>query len=287
MTRITCLSVCLSISSSYTYFTLYGRSLTTRDVKDSQMEIVLPIDSSPQAEVPSNTTTASSNDKKRAKSQGQSKKVHRSKADIIREENTQRKLAKSMDDEAEQLVNVEDLLQTILPNDHPKMIETISECLLKFKTPTNRLELLKRKFRSQRKLLQSLKKKPVLSAEELVNLNLLQINYFATMTEMTHHEHVIDAFDEKKKYMEELTGQSPVGPESWYRFQMEKVNSRLPRRELGVPDPRAAEFIPDQWQVEFLNAVDRRQSIIIVAPTASGQLISFNRDASIQSSRKP
>ena len=106
-----------------------------------------------------------------------------------------------------------------------------------------------------------------------MTLHLLQIGYFATMTEMSHHEHVIDALSEKRKEMEELSGQGHVDRESWYRFQMEKINSRLPRRELGVADPRAADFIPDQWQVEFLNAVDRRQSMIIVPLTASGQWI--------------
>ena len=94
------------------------------------------------------------------------------------------------------------------------MIETISECLLKFKTPTNRLELLKRKFRSQQEYLKPLKRMPVLSAAEQVTLHLLQISYFATMTEMTHHEHVIDAFSEKKKEMEELTGQAHIDRES-------------------------------------------------------------------------
>ena len=93
------------------------------------------------------------------------------------------------------------------------------------------------------------------------------------MTEMTHHEHVIDAFSEKKKEMEELTGQAHIDRESWYRFQMKKINSQPPRRELGVADARASDFIPDQWQVEFLNGIDRSQSIIIVAPTASGQWI--------------
>jgi hypothetical protein len=95
----------VTIASSYTYFTLYGRPLTSRDVKDSQLEIVIPTNSasaSPQTEMPS------TDDLKRAKSQRQPKKFHRSKADLTREANTQRKLAKSMDTETE-LINIEDL----------------------------------------------------------------------------------------------------------------------------------------------------------------------------------
>ena len=90
------------------------------------------------------------------------------------------------------------------------------------------------------------------------------------MTEMAHLENTVDVFDKKKKYMEELIDDTPLDQEKWYRFQLEKINSRLPRRELDIPDNRVPDFIPDHWQVEFLDAVDKRQSIIIVAPTASG-----------------
>ena len=105
--------------------------MTTRDVKDNQLEIILPTGSSPQTDVTSTATTASTSDKKRAKSQGHPKKVRRSKVDLIRQANTQRKLAKSIDTKAEQLANVDGLLQTISAGDRPKMIETINECLLK------------------------------------------------------------------------------------------------------------------------------------------------------------
>ncbi|CAF5057508.1 unnamed protein product, partial [Rotaria sp. Silwood1] len=72
-------------------------------------------------------------------------------------------------------------------------------------------------------------------------------------------------------FTEELVDDSPLDREKWYRFQLEKINSRLPRREQGIRDNRLPDFIPDKWQVEFLDAVDKRQSIIIVAPTASGK----------------
>ena len=41
-----------------------------------------------------------------------------------------------------------------------------------------------------------------------------------------------------KKYMEELVDDSPLDHEKWYRFQLEKINSRLPRREQGIQDDR-------------------------------------------------
>ncbi|CAF1134816.1 unnamed protein product [Adineta steineri] len=59
--------------------------------------------------------------------------------------------------------------------------------------------------------------------------------------------------------------------ESWYRFQVETVNSQLPRAQNTKKDERVPHFIPDEWQVKFLTAVDDKQSIIILAPTASGK----------------
>jgi len=147
-----------------------------------------------------------------------------------------------------------------------------------FKTSEIRLALFKIRFDLQRKYLRSLKKKDSLTIEEKSKLNLLQVACFATMSAVIDLEKIRDhdVFDKKKKYMEELIDYSPLDIERWYRFQMEKVNSRLPRREQGQPDGRISRFTkekwnPDQWQVEFLDAVDKQQSVIIVAPTASGK----------------
>ncbi|CAF0855267.1 unnamed protein product [Adineta steineri] len=131
--------------------------------------------------------------------------------------------------------------------------------------------LLKQKFDLQRKYLNILRNQIVVTNEDQSKLDLLEINYFATMAEITHLENVVDVFNEKKIYMEELVNDPKLDREKWYRFQLEKVNSRLPRCEQGVADSRTPDFIPDKWQIEFLDAVDKHQSIIIIAPTASGK----------------
>ncbi|CAF4617941.1 unnamed protein product, partial [Rotaria sp. Silwood1] len=249
------------IHSNSTYFTLYGKSLTSRDIKDNQLQIVLPATHSANMD---RADSASGNKKKQ-------KKIHQTKAEKIIEENKQRKIDKYMVDESSQIVNVEDLLKHISYDNYSKAIEIIDGNLSKFKTSINRLDLLTRKFRLQRKYLQSLRKKNILTNEEKSKLNYLEIDYFATMTEMIHLENIVDVFNEKKKYMEELLNNSPFDQEKWYRFQMEKINSRLPRCQEGIPDSRVPDFIPDNWQIEFLDAVDKQQSIIIVSPTASGK----------------
>ncbi|CAF2796627.1 unnamed protein product [Rotaria sp. Silwood2] len=254
----------------YTYFTLYGKSLTTRDVRDNQLQIILPT-ALMNEEINTDRKDSASGDKKKQKAKGQSKKVYQKKAEKIIEENKQRKINKCIINETDQIVHVEDLLKQIPFDNYSAAMEIIDGSLSKFKTSVNRLELLKRKFHLQRQYLQTLRKKNILTNEEKSKLDYLQTDYFATMTEMAHLENSIDVFSEKKKYMEELINDLPFDQEKWYRFQMEKINSRLPRYEQGIPDSRVPDFIPDNWQIQFLDAVDKRQSIIIVAPTASGK----------------
>ncbi|CAF0759137.1 unnamed protein product [Adineta steineri] len=253
---------------SYEYFTLYGKSLTSRDIKDSQMQITLPTASIPTStsEETSVATINASGKKKK-----QSKEIHQTKAQKIIEENKKRQVDKLTAEETDKFTNIETRLQQIPRDNILEAIEFIDRHMIFFKTSVNRLKLLKQKFDLQRKYLNILRNQIVLANEDRSKLDLLEINYFATMAEITHLENVVDVFNEKKIYMEELVNDPQLDREKWYRFQLEKVNSRLPRCEQGVADSRTPDFIPDKWQIEFLDAVDKHQSIIIIAPTASGK----------------
>ncbi|KAK2572321.1 putative ATP-dependent RNA helicase DDX60 [Acropora cervicornis] len=55
------------------------------------------------------------------------------------------------------------------------------------------------------------------------------------------------------------------------RFQLEHMGHLLKREQRTDADPRVDNFIPDTWQRELLDAVDKNESAVIVAPTSSGK----------------
>ena len=55
------------------------------------------------------------------------------------------------------------------------------------------------------------------------------------------------------------------------RFQLDKLSEKLKRESPSNRDPRVSHFIPEQWQRELLDAVDNKQSALIIAPTSSGK----------------
>ncbi|XP_054845747.1 probable ATP-dependent RNA helicase DDX60 isoform X2 [Eublepharis macularius] len=55
------------------------------------------------------------------------------------------------------------------------------------------------------------------------------------------------------------------------RFQLQFMGHYLIREERKDRDPRVQHFIPDTWQRELLDIVDKNESAVIVAPTSSGK----------------
>ena len=55
------------------------------------------------------------------------------------------------------------------------------------------------------------------------------------------------------------------------RFQLHNLGDKLERETQTDRDSRVEHFIPETWQRELLDAVDNKQSALIVAPTSSGK----------------
>ena len=58
---------------------------------------------------------------------------------------------------------------------------------------------------------------------------------------------------------------------SWIDFQLLYLGPELERESGSKPDGRVEGFIPDAWQIELFDSVDRHQSVLVVAPTSSGK----------------
>ncbi|KAJ3344236.1 hypothetical protein HDU93_000026 [Gonapodya sp. JEL0774] len=59
-------------------------------------------------------------------------------------------------------------------------------------------------------------------------------------------------------------------PWSAVRFQLEQMESVLERDFDQVPDARV-KFVPDRWQKDLLDIIDRNESVLVCAPTSSGK----------------
>ena len=58
---------------------------------------------------------------------------------------------------------------------------------------------------------------------------------------------------------------------SWIDFQLLYLGPELERESGSKPDDRVKGFVPDAWQIELFDSVDRHQSVLVVAPTSSGK----------------
>uniref|UniRef100_A0A670J159 DExD/H-box helicase 60 n=1 Tax=Podarcis muralis TaxID=64176 RepID=A0A670J159_PODMU len=74
----------------------------------------------------------------------------------------------------------------------------------------------------------------------------------------------------KRKELKQKHAKYAVGMGS-SRFQLQYMGHYLMREERKDPDPRVQHFIPDSWQRELLDIVDNNESAVIVAPTSSGK----------------
>ncbi|KAL1903112.1 hypothetical protein Sste5346_000396 [Sporothrix stenoceras] len=69
---------------------------------------------------------------------------------------------------------------------------------------------------------------------------------------------------------------APVLPKYLQKFQLENCGPYMEKGFDSQPDPRVSNFDPDAWQRDVLDTIDKRESLVVVAPTSAGKtFISF------------
>ncbi|NXM74607.1 DDX60 helicase, partial [Serilophus lunatus] len=219
-------------------------------------------------------------------------KKHKSKAEIIAEENNRRLEAKEEKKEQEQwkalcMTTVKKIKenQTVGINKLEKFLKTLKSKSVKFdvemtalsaclkvwkehcREQGNKSKDLSKAVQVMRRIhillekYQDLLKEPHL--QKLTKyLKLLGFENLAWSLSGQTEERSKDINQKASKYAIEV-GSS--------RFQLQYMDYYLLREERNDPDPRVQHFIPDTWQRELLDAVDNNESAVIVAPTSSGK----------------
>ncbi|OXB54574.1 hypothetical protein ASZ78_004941 [Callipepla squamata] len=199
-----------------------------------------------------------------------SKQTHKSKAEVIAEENSRRLRAKEEKKEQEQWKALQVLMEkeikanlTTGMNKLDKYLKTVKSKSVKFSVEMYGLSACmkawKQHCRNQGTVAKCLLGALSSSVKFLGCPAGFQTNLiFNTILQMR------EGSDDKSR------SRYDVGIGS-SRFQLQCMDYYLLREERNDPDPRVQHFIPDTWQRELLDAVDNNESAVIVAPTSSGK----------------
>ncbi|NXI70028.1 DDX60 helicase, partial [Anseranas semipalmata] len=217
-------------------------------------------------------------------------KMHKSKAEIIAEENNRRLKTKEEKKEQEQWktlqISTEKEIKANLAvgiNKLEKLLKTLKSKSVKFSVEMSGLsacfEVWKEHCRERGN-----KSKDLSKAVQLMRRIHILLEKYQDLLEKSHLQKLtrylqLLGFENlayslsgqmREKSDDQNTGNYAVevGPA---RFQLQHMDYYLLREERNDPDPRVQHFIPDAWQRELLDAVDNNESAVIVAPTSSGK----------------
>ncbi|XP_042702803.2 probable ATP-dependent RNA helicase DDX60 isoform X1 [Chrysemys picta bellii] len=260
------------IQKLQSYYRLYGRSLEGNISKTIVTQVDVPL-------VPTSTKTAVT----------KTKKLHKSKAEIIAEENQKRLEAKEEKKEQEQWsalsVSIEREIKenfTCGINKLENFLKTCQSNSVKFTAEMAGLnvclEVWKEHCRNQGKksrdlsiAVQVMRRIHILLEKHQELLKKPHVQKLSRCLKYLGFENlacslsslIIESDNEKiAKYTTEMGAA---------RFQLQYMGCYLFREERKDPDPRVQHFIPDTWQRELLDVVDNNESAVIVAPTSSGK----------------
>ncbi|XP_067407878.1 probable ATP-dependent RNA helicase DDX60 [Emydura macquarii macquarii] len=260
------------IQKLQTYYRLYGRSLEGNISKTIVNQVDVPL-------VRTSTNAAVT----------KTKKLHKSKAEIIAEENQKRLKAKEEKKEQEQWstlsVSIEQEIKENFPcgiNRLENFLKTCQSNSVKFTAEMAGLNVCLdvwkehcrnegQKSRDLSIAVQVMRRVHILLEKYQELLKKAHVQKLARCLKYLGFENLacslssqVTETDNEKiaKYSTEMGAA---------RFQLQYMGSYLFREERRDPDPRVQHFIPDTWQRELLDIVDNNESAVIVAPTSSGK----------------
>ncbi|XP_017672013.1 PREDICTED: probable ATP-dependent RNA helicase DDX60 isoform X2 [Lepidothrix coronata] len=216
-------------------------------------------------------------------------KKHKSKVEIITEENNRRLKAKEEDKEQKQwqalyMTTVKEIKenQTDGINKLEKFLKTFKSKSVKFSIEMTALSACLQVWKKHCKE-QGNKSKDLSKAVQVMRRIHILLEKYQDLLEEPHLQKLTKylkllGFENLAHSLSGQTGESSDQNKSKYaievgsaRFQLQYMDYYLLREERNDPDPRVQHFIPDTWQRELLDAVDNNESAVIVAPTSSGK----------------
>ncbi|XP_032540999.1 probable ATP-dependent RNA helicase DDX60 isoform X2 [Chiroxiphia lanceolata] len=216
-------------------------------------------------------------------------KKHKSKAEIITEENSRRLRAKEENKEQKQwqalyMTTVKEIKenQTVGINKLEKFLKTFKSKSVKFSIEMTALSTCLQVWKKHCKE-QGNKSKDLSKAVQVMRRIHILLEKYQDLLEEPHLQKLTKylkllGFENLACSLSGQTEESSNRNTSKYaievgsaRFQLQYMDYYLLREERNDPDPRVQHFIPDTWQRELLDAVDNNESAVIVAPTSSGK----------------
>ncbi|NWW81778.1 DDX60 helicase, partial [Climacteris rufus] len=216
-------------------------------------------------------------------------KKHKTKAELIAEENNRRLRAKEEKKEEEQwkalcMTTVKKIKenQTAGINQLEKFLKTLKSKSVKFSVEMTALSACVQVWKEHCRE-QGNKSKDFSKAVHVMRRIHILLEKYQDLLEEQHLQKLTKylkllGFENLAHSLSGQTGESSNQNMRKYatevgsaRFQLQYMDYYLLREERNDPDPRVQHFIPDTWQRELLDAVDNNESAVIVAPTSSGK----------------
>ncbi|NWV08836.1 DDX60 helicase, partial [Ptilonorhynchus violaceus] len=216
-------------------------------------------------------------------------KKHKSKAELIAEENSRRLRAKEEKKEQEQwealcMTTVKKIKenQTVGISQLEKFLKTLKSKSVKFSIEMTALSACLQVWKEHCRE-QGNESKDLSKAVQVMRRIHILLEKYQDLLEQPHLEKLAKylkllGFENLACSLSGQTGKSSNQNTRKYatevgsaRFQLQYMSYYLLREERNDPDPRVHHFIPDTWQRELLDAVDNNESAVIVAPTSSGK----------------